>query len=104
MEQKTLSDFEKKYEIDLGRVASKIKKEKAKLVLLQFPDGLKQYATSITDYLREKIPDAEFIIWAGSCFGACDVPLLAVSESAIKGEKIDMIIQFGHNALMPDYL
>ena len=67
--QKTIQDLEKKYDLELNRVISLIKKEKAKLVLLQFPDGLKPYATAVVDYLEEKT-NAEFLIWLESCFGA----------------------------------
>lgn len=86
------------YDIDFEKVINQIKKEKAKLVLLQFPDGLKQYATAIVDYLEEKTT-AEFIIWMGSCYGACDTP---VGLEKIN-PKIDLVIQFGHNELMPSY-
>ena len=67
-------------------------------MLLQFPDGLKPYATAIVDALKQKTK-AEFLIWLGSCFGACDTP---VGLEKIK-PKIDLIIQFGHNELMPRY-
>ena len=40
-----------------------MKKEKAKKVLLQFPDGLKPYSTTIVDYLEEKFTDVDFFIW-----------------------------------------
>jgi 2-(3-amino-3-carboxypropyl)histidine synthase len=93
-----LEKIDEKYDLELEKVISNIKKSKAKLVLLQFPDGLKLSATSIVDYLQEKT-DAEFLIWFGSCFGACDVP---VGLEKIKPQ-IDLIIQFGHNELMPSY-
>lgn len=85
------------YKIDLAKAVELIEREDAKTVLVQFPDGLKQYATSIVDYLEEKT-DAEFLIWLGQCFGACDTPV------GLENTKIDLMIQFGHNALMPDYL
>jgi len=66
--------------------------------LLQFPDGLKPYATAVVDYLEEKT-SAEFLIWFGSCFGACDTP---IGLENIK-PKIDLIIQFGHSSLQPTY-
>jgi len=93
-----LNDLENKYDLELDSVVNKIKKNKAKLVLLQFPDGLKPYATIVVDYLQENTK-AEFIIWFGDCFGACDTP---VGLENIK-PKIDLIIQFGHNELMPSY-
>ena len=98
MEKKTLSDLEDKYDLELDIVVDKIKRNKAKLVLLQFPDGLKQYATVVVDYLQEKTK-AEFLIWLDSCFGACDTP---IGLEKIK-PKIDLVIQFGHNEILPQY-
>lgn len=98
MEKKHLTDIEEQYSLDLDFIVDKIKKNKAKLVLLQFPDGLKPYATAIVDYFQEKTK-AEFLIWLGDCFGACDTP---VGLESFK-PKIDLIIQFGHNELMPQY-
>lgn len=88
---KTLAEIEEKYELEIDRVVEKIKKEKCKTVLLQFPDGLKPYATVIVDELEKQLPDVNFIIWLGNCFGACDVP-------AVNEKDIDMIVQFGHSA------
>ena len=98
MEKKTISDLEEQYDLELDNVIGKIKKNKAKLVLLQFPDGLKPYATVVVDYLQENT-QATFLIWFGDCFGACDTP---VSIENIK-PKIDLVILFGHNELMPQY-
>jgi 2-(3-amino-3-carboxypropyl)histidine synthase len=66
--------------------------------LLQFPDGLKPYATAIVNFLEKKT-NAEFLIWIGSCYGACDTP----SEIEKIKPKIDLVIQFGHNELQPSY-
>ena len=98
MQKKTIKELEEVYDLELDRAVSEIKKKKANLVLLQFPDGLKPYATIIADYLEEKT-NSEFLIWLGSCFGACDTP---VGLEKIK-PKIDLIIQFGHNSLQPAY-
>ncbi len=93
---KTIKDLEDKYDLELKRIISKIKKNKSKLVLLQFPDGLKPYATAVVDYLEEKT-DSNFLIWFGDCFGACDTP---VGLENIK-PKIDLVVQFGHSEMMP---
>jgi 2-(3-amino-3-carboxypropyl)histidine synthase len=98
MMEKTIEDIQSRYDLELNSVISQIKKAKAKLVLLQFPDGLKPYATAIVDFLKEKT-DAEFLIWLGSCYGACDLP---VGIEKLK-PKIDLVIQFGHNELTPSY-
>ncbi len=98
MKTYTINDLNEHYELELDKVAENIKKNKAKLVLIQFPDGLKQYATSVVDYLERKTT-AEFLIWFESCFGACDIPILGKDIE----KKIDLVIQFGHNELMPSY-
>jgi len=75
MHEKTIEEVEEIYDLELFKVISEIKKAKAKLVLLQFPDGLKPYATAVVDYLKNKTKKVEFIIWLGTCYGACDTPL-----------------------------
>ncbi|MDA3836387.1 MAG: diphthamide synthesis protein [Nanoarchaeota archaeon] len=97
MKEWTIEDLNDEYELDLDKAVKLIKEEKAKLVLVQFPDGLKQYATVIVDFLEEKT-NAEFFIHLGDCFGACDTPV------GMDNLGIDLMIQIGHNALMPNYL
>jgi len=81
----TLTNLEKDYELELGRVISEIKKSKAKTVLLQLPDGLKPWGPVLSDYLEERT-SAKISIWLGACFGACDLP----------NSEADLIVQFGH--------
>ncbi len=95
---KTLKQLNEIYDLELDKVIETIKKDKPKLVLLQFPDGLKQSATAVVDYLESKT-NAEFIIWLDTCYGACDTPVLNKELE----KKIDLIIQFGHSDLMPSY-
>ncbi len=95
MRTKTINDLETEYDLELEKVVSKIKTSKAKLVLLQFPDGLKPYATAVVDYLESKT-EAGFLIWLGDCFGACDTPVLG-------DIKVDLVVQFGHSEMMPSY-
>jgi len=83
--QYELKDLESKYELELERIVNEIKKQKAKTVLLQLPEGFKPWGLSITSYLEEKT-SAEIRIWLGSCFGACDLPK----------SNADLIVQFGH--------
>lgn len=86
-------DLMQKYDLEIDRVIKTIKKERAKLVLLQFPDGLKPIATHLAEIL-EKQTKAQILIWMSSCFGACDIPLQVQNLKP----KIDLIIQFGHSA------
>jgi 2-(3-amino-3-carboxypropyl)histidine synthase len=97
MKERTLEDLNEEYSLDLDSAVEKIKEAGAKLVLVQFPEGLKIYATSIVDYLEEKT-DAEFLIFLGDCYGACDTPV------GMEKTGVDLMIQFGHNSLQPSYL
>jgi len=80
------------YYLELDRVAEKIKQERAKTVLIQLADGLKPRAEEVKEELEKRISkDTKLLIWACSCFGACDVPL----ETERIG--VDLIVQFGHS-------
>ena len=91
MEKKTISEIEKIYDLGLNKIIKTIKKERAKKVLLQFPDGMKPYSTAISDEIENKTK-CQCFIWMDSCFGACDVPL------EVERLGVDLIVQFGHSA------
>jgi 2-(3-amino-3-carboxypropyl)histidine synthase len=76
------------YDLELDKAIEEIKKTKAKTVCIQLPNGLKPRAKGISDKI-EKETAAKVLIWAGSCFGACDVPNLK--------DKADLLIQWGHS-------
>lgn len=99
MKPRTISELNEQYDLELEKVIKEIKKRRAKTVLLQFPDGLKPWATTVVDYLEQKTKKVEFIIWLGSCYGACDTPVLGKELE----KKINLVIQFGHNEMMPSY-
>ncbi len=93
MQVKSIREIKEDYDLELDRIVKeirKLKKNNAK-ILLQFPDGMKPYAATVVDELEKKVKNAEFIIWLGSCFGACDVPNLPEKL------KFDLLIQFGHS-------
>ncbi len=80
---------ESNYDLEINRVLREIKEQRAKKVLLQFPEGLKSQAFGIVKEIESK-SKAECFIWLGSCYGACDLPDL-------HGAKIDLLVQFGHS-------
>ena len=90
MQKKTIDEINEIYELEIARIVRTIKKEKARNVLLQFPDGMKQYSQTIVDEIESKTSSKCFI-WLGSCFGACDLPI------EVEKLGIDLIIQFGHS-------
>lgn len=79
------------YDLELERVAGEIAKTNAKTVCIQLPDGLKPEAKRIADEL-ERQTGASVLIWMGSCYGACDVPLV------VKELNVDLLVQWGHSA------
>ncbi|RLE45885.1 hypothetical protein DRJ22_03355 [Candidatus Woesearchaeota archaeon] len=78
------------YKLELDKAVKEIKKQKARKILIQLPDGLKPKAKEITDEIRKKT-NAEVLIWLGSCYGACDLPLHAEKAG------VDLLIQWGHS-------
>ena len=80
--------MESEYKLELDRIVNVIKKQRAKLVCIQIPNGLKPKATEIASFIEKK-SKATCLIWLGSCFGACDVP-------NVKHLGVDLLVQFGH--------
>ena len=78
------------YDLELDNLIDEINKNKNKLVLLQFPDGLKYYSKEVIDILKDKT-DAQFFTYFGPCFGACDIPL------HLKDLGFDLCVQWGHS-------
>lgn len=78
------------YDLALDDALQHIQASKAKRVLLQFADGLKPQADEVQRFLQEKT-DATILIWGGSCFGSCDIPL------EVKNLGVDLILQWGHS-------
>lgn len=104
------------YDLEVGKIIKEISKTKAERILLQFPDGLKPLAVGVVNILRKKFPEKEFFIWGGSCFGACDVPILSrgflskpkkISKKFsgprkskdFLGKGSELLIQFGHREM-----
>ena len=91
MKNKTISEINEIYDLEIERIVKTIRKEKVKKILLQFPDGMKPYSTIICEEIEKKT-NCQCFLWMGTCFGACDVPL------EVEKLGIDLIIQFGHSS------
>jgi 2-(3-amino-3-carboxypropyl)histidine synthase len=78
------------YKLHIEQAIEKIKKEDAKLVCIQLPDGLKPKAKEIQDSIESQT-GAKIIIWLGSCYGACDWPI------GLNTLGIDLLIAWGHS-------
>ena len=78
------------YDTELQKALEKIKAEDAKTVCIQLPDGMKPLANEIQATI-EKETSARVLIWLGSNFGACDMPL------GLDRLGVDLVISWGHN-------
>ncbi|VVB78383.1 2-(3-amino-3-carboxypropyl)histidine synthase [uncultured archaeon] len=90
MKEKTLNEINEIYDLEITRVVKTIKRNKAKKVLLQFPEGMKRYSQVICEEIENQT-NAECFIWLGTCFGACDIPV------EVENLGVDLIVQFGHS-------
>lgn len=63
-----------------------------KTIIIQLPEGLKPKFKQFYEKYKNK---GEVIFWAGSNFGACDLPILP------KEMKNTKVINIGHNAFPP---
>jgi len=90
MQKKSINEINEIYDLEIERIVKTILKEKAKRILLQFPEGMKPYATILSEEIGTRTK-TDCFIWLDSCFGACDLPL------EVEKLGIDLIIQFGHS-------
>jgi 2-(3-amino-3-carboxypropyl)histidine synthase len=79
------------YDFEIDKVVEEIKKSKANLVGLQFPEGFKTKSISIAKEIEEKT-GCKTVIFADPCYGACDTKEL---ESEKLG--LDLLVHFGHD-------
>ncbi|MBI2146042.1 diphthamide synthesis protein [Candidatus Woesearchaeota archaeon] len=78
------------YDIEIEKAIAKIKEKKAVMVCIQLPDGMKPYAQEIEQKITSET-NARVLIWLGSNFGACDIPI------GLNRLGIDLFIAWGHN-------
>jgi 2-(3-amino-3-carboxypropyl)histidine synthase len=83
------------YDFEIDRVVKEIKKNKAKYVGLEFPEGLKVHAVDVAKAIEEKT-GAATVIFIDSVYGACDT-----KEKDAVGLGLDMTVHFGHTDMKP---
>jgi 2-(3-amino-3-carboxypropyl)histidine synthase len=85
------------YDFEVERIIGEIRRNNAKLVGLQFPEGLKTYAVAIAKEIEEKT-SAKTIIFIDPIYGACDT-----KETQAQMLGLDLVFHFGHTEMMPSY-
>ena len=83
------------YDFEIKRIIREIKKTRADLIGLQFPDGLKKHAV----YVAEQVEDetgAKTVTFIDPVYGACDTK---EKEAEMLG--LDLVVHFGHTEMRP---
>ena len=76
--------------MELQKVIDKVKEEDIQRLCIQLPDGLKPKSQEIADKITKET-GALVMIWAGSCYGACD---LAVDVKRLGAQ---LLVAWGHS-------
>ncbi len=79
------------YDFELEKIVGYIKNGKYRKIILQFPEGLKQYSTQIYELLIHEFKDKIFYIYGDHSWGSCDIPY---HEASLIGA--ELIVHFGH--------
>ncbi len=79
------------FDLEEKRLKKEINKRKAKIVLLQLPEGLKAEGPHLANLIEEA--GALAIVSADPCYGACD---LALPDAESLGA--DLLIHYGHSS------
>nr|XP_012235566.1 PREDICTED: diphthamide biosynthesis protein 1 [Linepithema humile] len=83
------------YNFEIHKTIWRIREAKAKRVVLQMPEGLLMYATTIADII-EDFTEAETVIMADVTYGAC-----CIDDYTARALDADFLIHYGHSCLIP---
>jgi 2-(3-amino-3-carboxypropyl)histidine synthase len=84
------------YQFKIAEIIDKVKDLDAKVLGLQFPEGLKVYAVDLARQIENET-GSTVIISGDPCYGACDL-----SDKDMDG-LIDVLVHFGHTPLPLNY-
>lgn len=83
------------YNFEIPKTIWKIRQAQAKIVALQFPEGLLLYSCLISDIIKH-FTQADTIILGDVTYGAC-----CVDDLTAKALGADFMIHYGHSCLVP---
>jgi 2-(3-amino-3-carboxypropyl)histidine synthase len=81
------------FSVELDRIIKEVKRRRAKLILLQAPDGLLPNIERLSDEI-ERVTGATVVLSLNPCYGACDV---AQDTASTLGA--DVIVHLGHTPM-----
>ncbi|KZT19298.1 Diphthamide synthesis [Neolentinus lepideus HHB14362 ss-1] len=83
------------YSFEIHKTIHHIRKNNAKMVALQMPEGLLMFACTIADII-ERFADALTVIMGDVTYGAC-----CIDDYTAVALGCDMLIHYGHSCLVP---
>lgn len=78
-------------DFEIERIVELAQENKARVLLLQFPEGLKRYGPQVAKRIKEHV-NVKVLLSGNPCYGACDLDY---------DTKADLLVHFGH-AEIPD--
>ncbi|KAH7105585.1 diphthamide synthesis protein [Auriculariales sp. MPI-PUGE-AT-0066] len=83
------------YSFEIHKTIHHIRKNNARMVALQMPEGLLMYACTITDII-ERFTDALTVIMGDVTYGAC-----CIDDYTARALGCDILVHYGHSCLVP---
>ncbi|TFY59946.1 hypothetical protein EVJ58_g5459 [Rhodofomes roseus] len=83
------------YAFEIHKTIHHIRKNNAKMVALQMPEGLQMFACTIADII-ERFTDALTVIMGDVTYGAC-----CIDDYTAVALGCDMLVHYGHSCLVP---
>ena len=91
-----MSALPSNYNFEIPKTLWKLRQAGARVVALQFPEGLLMYACVIADLLQRFGAGVEPLILGDVTYGAC-----CVDDLAAKALGADFLVHYGHSCLVP---
>jgi 2-(3-amino-3-carboxypropyl)histidine synthase len=82
------------FDLEENRLIEEVKKQEAKRVLIQLPNGLKSKGPYLSELIEEQTGATVFIS-SKPCYGGCDLPICTA-----KAVKADLVVHYGHAPFM----
>ncbi|KAI5125055.1 hypothetical protein M0805_007478 [Coniferiporia weirii] len=91
----TISQLPSNYSFEIHKTIHHVRKNSAKMVALQMPEGLQMFACTIADII-ERFTTALTVIMGDVTYGAC-----CIDDYTAVALGCDMLVHYGHSCLVP---
>ncbi|KIM67903.1 hypothetical protein SCLCIDRAFT_106673 [Scleroderma citrinum Foug A] len=92
---RAIAQLPSNYSFEIHKTIHHVRKNKAKMVALQMPEGLQMFACTIADII-ERFTDALTVIMGDVTYGAC-----CIDDYTAVALGCDMLVHYGHSCLVP---